>query len=260
MMKKLIAIFCALCLTVGITGLACADSIQGQAMPDFTVELTDGTTVTLSDLLSAKEVVVLNIFTTWCGPCRAEFPEMEAVYQQYKDKMEIVAVSEDPGDDMEALRQYKEEMGLSFLVGQAGTDITGNIEIPGYPTTLIIDRNGQVAHYELGAFASGKAFEQIVTTLMGDDYTGKQLWLYTIYIADQNMDLVPNANVQCCTDTMCQLLNTGDDGFVFVVAEEPVEYHIKLLSVPDGYTIYADNEVVTNPESGRYQLKAYKQN
>ena len=260
MMKKIIAIFCALCLTVGITGLACADSIQGQAMPDFTVELTDGTTVTLSELLTTKEVVVLNIFTTWCGPCRMEFPEIEAVYQQYKDKMEIVAVSPDPGDDMEALRQYKEEMGLSFLVGQASADITGNIEIPGYPTTLIIDRNGQVAHFELGSFAGSKPFEQIVTALMGDDYSGKQLWLYTIYIADQNMYLVPNANVQCCTDTMCQLLSTGDDGFVFFVTEEPVEYHIKLLSVPDGYTIYADNEVVTNQESGQYMLKAYKQN
>ena len=259
MIRKLLSVLCALCLMTGIGGLACADSIQGQAMPDFTVELTDGAAVTLSDLLSAKEVVVLNIFATWCDPCREEFPEMEAVYRQYKDKMEIIAVSEDPGDDLETLRRYKEELGLSFLMGQAGADITGNIEIPGFPTTLIIDRNGQVAHFEPGSFVSGKAFEQLVTALMGDVYPGKQLWRYTILIEDQKMELVPNVNVQCCTDTMCQLLNTGDDGFVFVVAEEPVEYHFKLLSVPDGYTMSEDNEVVTN-QSGRYLLKAYKQN
>ena len=45
--------------------------------------------------LRNKEVVVLNIFASWCGPCEKEFPDMEKTYQKYKDKMEIVAVSGD---------------------------------------------------------------------------------------------------------------------------------------------------------------------
>ena len=226
-MKKILSILCILCLVAGIACCAYAEdpqeqeNPQGQAMPDFTVELTDGTTVTLSELLETKEVVVLNVFTTWCGPCQGEFPEMEEIYQQYKDQMEIVAVSPDAGDDMETLRQFKEEMGVTFPMGQAGADIVSSFDIYGFPTTFVIDRNGQVAHYELGAFVNGKAFEKVVTPLMGDDYTGKQLWLYTVFVADQQMELVPNVNIQFCTDTLCTVVNTGEDGFVFIVAEEP---------------------------------------
>ena len=259
-MKKLLSILVTLCLMAGIAGCAYAESPQGQAMPDFTVELTDGTTVTLSELLTMKEVVVLNVFTTWCGPCQGEFPEMEAIYEQYKDRMEIVAVSPDEGDDLETLRLFREEMGLTFPMGQAGADIVSSFEISGYPTTFVIDRNGQIAHYELGAFVNGKAFEKVVTPLMGDGYTGKQLWLYTVFVADQYMELVPNVDIQFCTDSLCTVVNTGEDGFAFVVAEEPAEYHIRIQTVPEGYSLYEeDSEAVTGGESARFQLDVYKQ-
>ena len=58
----------------------------GQAMPDFTVSLTDGTNATLSEILKEKDLVVLNVFASWCGPCEREFPDMENVYQAKKDK------------------------------------------------------------------------------------------------------------------------------------------------------------------------------
>jgi thiol-disulfide isomerase/thioredoxin len=68
---------------------------KGQEAPDFVLPLTDGSEAKLSELLKDKEVVVLNIFASWCGPCEKEFPDMEKTYQKYKDKMEIVAVSGD---------------------------------------------------------------------------------------------------------------------------------------------------------------------
>jgi len=106
---------------------------------------------------------------------------------------------------------------------------------------------------------SGKAFEKVVTPLMGDDYTGKQLWLYTVYVADQYMDLVQNVDIQFCSDTLCTVVNTGEDGFVFIVAEEPAEYHIRILTVPEGYTVYEEEaEAVTGGESARFQLNVYK--
>lgn len=259
MLKKIFAVLCALCLLSGIPGAVCAESIQGQTMPDFTVELTDGTTVTLSELLKTKEVVVLNIFATWCGPCQGEFPEMEAVYRQYQDRMEIVAVSAYEGDDMETLRSFKEEMGVTFPMGKAGADITGNVDIPGYPTSLIIDRNGRVAYYGAGAFVNGEAFEKLVTLLMGDDYPGRQLWIYTIFVADQWVELVQNAELQIKTDTTCETVSTGDDGFTFIVATAPTEYHVTIQALPEGYSAYEDEEVVTGAESAYFQLNAYKQ-
>ena len=50
---------------------------RGQEAPDFTLPLTDGSEAKLSELLKDKEVVVLNIFASWCGPCEKEFPDME---------------------------------------------------------------------------------------------------------------------------------------------------------------------------------------
>ena len=263
MLKKIFAILCALCLISCIPGVVCAEStesIQGKAMPDFTVELTDGTTVTLSELLKTKEVVVLNIFATWCGPCQGEFPEMEAVYRQYQDRMEIVAASAYEGDDMDTLRSFKEEMGLTFPMGQAGADITGNVDIPGYPTSLIIDRNGQVAYYGAGAFVNGEAFEKLVTLLMGDDYTGSQLWLYTVFVADQWGELVQNAELQIRTDNTSETVNVGEAGFTFVATTEPTTYHITIQALPEGYSAYDDEEAVTGAESGYFQLNAYRQN
>ena len=259
MLKKIAVILCALCLLSSIPGIVCAGSIQGQAMPDFTVELTDGTTVTLSELLKTTEVVVLNLFATWCGPCQGEFPEMEAVYRQYQDKMEIVAASAYEGDDMETLRSFKEEMGVTFPMGLAGADITGNIDIPGYPTSLIIDRNGQVAYYGAGAFVSGEAFEKLVTLLMGDDYTGKQLWIYTVFVADQSLELVPDAELLVRTDTTSETVNVGDAGFTFIVATAPTEYHITVQALPEGYSDYEGEEIVTEAESAYFQLNAYRQ-
>lgn len=259
MLKKILAVFCTLCLLSSVSGVVCAESIQGKAMPDFTVELTDGMTATLSELLKTKEVVVLNIFATWCGPCQGEFPEMEAVYRQYQDKMEIVAVSAYEGDDMETLRSFKEEMGVTFPMGQVSADIINNVEIPGYPTSLLIDRNGRVAYYGAGAFVNGKAFEEMVTRLMGDDYTGRQLWIYTLFVADQWGELVQNADLQICTDTTRETVNVGEDGFTFIVTTEPTEYHITVQALPEGYSAYEDEEAVTGAESAYFQLNAYRQ-
>ncbi len=85
-LKKLISTILLVILLTAVFGInVFADSgigiEPGQAMPDFTVSLTDGTTAALSEILKEKELVVLNIFASWCGPCEKEFPEMEKVYQ-----------------------------------------------------------------------------------------------------------------------------------------------------------------------------------
>ena len=80
-MKRLISMLLAVMLTAILSSPVYADTVagleSGQAMPDFTVSLTDGSTATLSEVLEEKDLVVLNIFASWCGPCEIEFPEME---------------------------------------------------------------------------------------------------------------------------------------------------------------------------------------
>ena len=148
----------------------------GQAMPDFTVPLTDGTSATMSGTLKEKDLVVLNIFASWCSPCEREFPGMESVYQANKDRVEIISVSGDPNDTMEVISEYKSSHGLSFPMGLAGDGLSF-MKFPGFPTTVFIDRDGKVGFVKIGAFASEKDFEEKINVFLSPEYDGKPLAL-----------------------------------------------------------------------------------
>ena len=177
-MKKLICILLVVLMLTALGAAAYADSgigvEPGQPMPDFTVQLTDGTTATLSALLKEKDLVVLNIFASWCGPCEREFPEMEAVYQAHSDKMVIVSVSGDPNDTMDIISAYKDSHKLSFPMGLASEELYP-LAGSGFPTTIFIDRSGNVGFIKVGAFASREEFEGKANTFLSADYDGKPM-------------------------------------------------------------------------------------
>ena len=177
-MKKLICILLAILLLASLGAAAYADSgigvEPGQKMPDFTVQLTDGSSATLSALLKEKDLVVLNIFASWCGPCEREFPEMEAVYQAHSDKMVIIAASGDPNDTMDIIAAYKDSHNLSFPMGLASEEMY-SLGSAGFPTTLFIDRDGNVGFIKIGSFASKEDFESKVNTFLSANYDGKPL-------------------------------------------------------------------------------------
>lgn len=183
-MKKMICLLLAVLMiaTVNIPARAASSNIglePGQEVPDFTVSLTDGTTAALSELLEGKELVVLNIFATWCAPCELEFPGMEKVYQANSDRMVILSVSGDPGDTMEMVADYKEAHALTFPMGVAG-DALNFINLSAYPTTIFITRgdtagSGKVSFIKVGAFIDEGAFEEKVNTFLSADYDGAAL-------------------------------------------------------------------------------------
>ena len=174
-MKKMISLLLAVLLIAALSCTAFAESgigvEPGQAIPDFTVSLTDGTSATLSELLREKDLVVLNVFASWCGPCEREFPEMETVYQANSDRMVILSVSGDPDDTMEMISDYKANHSLTFPMGLAG-DALDFLTITGFPTSIFIDRSGNVGFIKVGAFASGEDFEGKVNTFLSANYDG----------------------------------------------------------------------------------------
>ncbi len=225
-----------------------SSSIVRQA-PDFTLPLTDGSESKLSELLRDNEVVVLNIFASWCGPCEKEFPEMEAVYEKYKDKMEIVAVSGDLVlDNMDDMIKYKEEHGLTFQVGMKNESID-SLTVAGFPTTYIIDRNGNVAYGRAGAFLNGEEFEKIVTSLMGDDYKGKQIASYAFLVRDKSNKLIPGIQIHLVSDTVDETLTTDEDGMATYYTEDARNLNVEILNLPEGYTSNA-GEITVGLDSG----------
>ena len=224
-------------------------SSVAQPAPDFALPLTDGSEAKLSELLKDNEVVVLNIFASWCGPCKKEFPEMEAVYEKYKDKMEIVAVSGDLTlDDMDDMIKYKEEHSLTFSVGMKNESID-SLTVGGFPTTYIIDRNGNIAYARTSAFVQSGEFEKVVTSLMGDDYSGKQIASYTFYVMDDDKQMVPGMQIHLSSDTVDETLTTGEDGMASYFTEAAQDLKVEVLNLPEGYTSNAD-EIRVGMDSG----------
>ena len=230
---------------------------KGQEAPDFALPLTDGSEAKLSELLKDKEVVVLNIFASWCGPCEKEFPDMEKTYQKYKDKMEIVAVSGDLVlDEMEDMVKYKEEHNLSFPIGMKNESID-SLKIGGFPTTYIIDRNGRIVFSQSSAFLHEGDFEKVVTSLMGDDYEGKQVALYNFYVTNKDKDRVSGIEIRLYNDTVDETITTGEDGIASYFTQDAQDLKIEILNLPDGYTSNADS-ITLGIESGTKMITIEK--
>ena len=233
--------------------------VIGTEAPDFTVTTTDGEEITLSKVLEEKEVVVLNIFATWCGPCEIEFPEFESTYQKYNDRMEIISLSGDPDDTMEDIAAYKEDHGLSFSMGITGQVGTFDfVPVSGYPTTMIIDRNRKVVFCNAGTIREREAFEALVTSFMGDDYDGTPVHLYQINSHD-GQKYVPGASVKITSDDGTEMeLTTDELGYAYFLSDEMHTYDIAVLSVPDGYDLEKLDPKKFGPQSGyiTVQMKA----
>lgn len=120
----------------------------GATAPEFTLSSLDGKSVSLSSYRG--KVVLLNFFATWCPPCRAEMPDLQATYKELKDKgFEIIAV--DLQEDQATVSGYAKSLGLSFTVLlDKNADVFGQYHITGLPTSYFIDREGVVREFTIG--------------------------------------------------------------------------------------------------------------
>lgn len=144
----------------------------GRPLPDFTVDTVDGGTFTLSQALKEKQLVLINLWATWCGWCTYEFPALEEAYEQYRDRVEVIALSVEMTDTPEMIRDYVETNGLTFPVGSdTGVGLSSIFAGSGIPVTIVVDRFGSVAFIEVGALLADGAFSRLFDAFLGDDYT-----------------------------------------------------------------------------------------
>lgn len=113
----------------------------GHPAPDFTLPTLDGAEFTLSALRGTP--VVLNFWATWCGPCRAEMPELQSASERYEPRIRIIGV--DQGESPEVVQAFMDELGVTFTVPlDADMEIGNRYRIIGMPTTFFIDKEGIV--------------------------------------------------------------------------------------------------------------------
>jgi peroxiredoxin len=122
----------------------------GEVAPDFSLPSLRSNFVKLSD--HRGKVVFLNIWATWCPPCREEMPSMQALYQRLKGReFEMLAVSIDRSGE-EVVRPFVLKYGLTFPVLLDPDNKTYILYgLTGVPETFIIDRNGVINFKMIGA-------------------------------------------------------------------------------------------------------------
>ena len=141
-----------------LAGLTIGTAV-GELAPDFTGTTLDGQTITLSE--QKGKLVLVNVFASWCGPCRVEAPHLVEVYNSLdRDKVEFIGLNlqERP----EEVEFFRDEFFIDFpLVLNEGGDLTEIYRPIGLPSTWFIDQEGVVRFVFSGPLTKD-ALEQIL--------------------------------------------------------------------------------------------------
>ena len=173
---RMMALLLSLALCAGCaTGLAEAGERApglGTKLGDFSVQTIDGDTFSLSGALEEKDMVLINLWASWCGPCGMEFPYLQQAYEKYQDRVAVIALSTEPDDSPEVLTSYARSRGMTFPVANdSATNLAMRFQVTAIPTSLVVDRFGRVALILVGAQPSEEAFDRIFEYFTSEEYT-----------------------------------------------------------------------------------------
>lgn len=143
----------------------------GDMVMDFGFTATDGNDYTLKGLLKNKQAVVLNFYFNGCQPCKMEFPYLQEAYEDYAHQIAVVAMN--PMDSAEDVAAYQKEMNLSFLMAAVNPNWQNIMNVKAYPTTVVIDRFGNIVLMHTGSIDNAQTFRDIFAAVTGEDYEQK---------------------------------------------------------------------------------------
>jgi cytochrome c biogenesis protein CcmG, thiol:disulfide interchange protein DsbE len=143
----------------------------GSSAPDFRAATLDSVPKTRSLADYRGQVVLLNVWATWCDPCRIEMPSIEQLYKDLGPKgLRVVAVSVDVPGSEQKVRDFVQQYGLTFDVLNNGTgEIEKRYQTTGYPETFVIGRDGLIRKKVIGASRwSSDANRNLIAQLLAE--------------------------------------------------------------------------------------------
>ena len=154
-----------LLLTLSMAACTASETTQRQGVEegiqarDFTLETLDGGRVSLSDYHGS--VVLINFWATWCPPCRAEIPDFEQVYREYKVQgFAILGVNEQEAG--ETVRPFVDQLGVSYpVLLDASGKVANEYRALGLPMSILVGRDGVIHTRHIGFLSADTLKERL---------------------------------------------------------------------------------------------------
>ncbi|MGH1470461.1 MAG: TlpA disulfide reductase family protein [Cellvibrionaceae bacterium] len=146
-MKRVLSVLLIIISFSLVVSAQAAQKLSGTAY-DFTLPSNSGKNVRLSELRG--EVVMINFWASWCGPCRQEMPILEELYQRYsRAGFTILGVNVEP--DSEDANKILKNVKISFpVLYDKESEVSELYNVEAMPSTVIIDRNGEMRYLHRG--------------------------------------------------------------------------------------------------------------
>ncbi len=141
---------------------------EGFLAPDFTLETLDGGEITLSELRG--QPVILNLWASWCPPCRAEMPALQRVYEANRESgLEILAINMTSQDSQSSAETFVDQNALTFTIPLDRLGLVSNIyQSRALPSTFFLDRQGVIQKVVIGGPMSEVLIESVVEMLLSE--------------------------------------------------------------------------------------------
>lgn len=153
-LKKIVALTALMLMTASVFAV--------DAAPDFTLKSSTGENVRLAE--QRGQVVMLNFWASWCGPCRQEMPLLDGISKKY-GKMGFVLYGVNVEEDNTAAKKMLKDLGVSFpVLFDTESKLSGLYNVEAMPTSVIIDKKGNIRYIDRGYKAGdeNKYKEQIM--------------------------------------------------------------------------------------------------
>lgn len=135
------------------------ESLAGQRAPSFPVPRLGGGSAGLDSYRG--NVVVMNLWATWCPPCRAEMPDLQRLYGKYHSRG-VVVLGVDQGESAERATEFAQSLRIHYPILIDQNQQYGRVYAAlGMPTTIIVDRNGMVVR----GFDGPLSYDQMVAAI-----------------------------------------------------------------------------------------------
>ena len=147
-MKGLKTLLLGAILVIFAASSLASSSLEGQVAPDFVLKSASGENLRLSEYRG--DVVMINFWATWCGPCRQEMPLLDELYGRYQRVgFKLLGINID--DDSRRAMKMVQELGVTFpVLFDENKEVSKLYKVDAMPVTILVDREGQVRHVHHG--------------------------------------------------------------------------------------------------------------